>query len=321
MRYRPFGRTGIAVSALSLALNGETERRKPSDWLAIIHGALEHGVNAFEITRPSPALLSGLAEGIAAVRRALLFVSLRADPNMRGRDLDGWTSEVIAAGGLESIDLFTIDAASPEFEEGLVAGLRLKDLSLVRRLAIAGSGDLLVNHVEDPLFDALVMQFGLMSGWRDRNLVRTALERQMAVMSYDPYPTQLDQMVTDDKKPAKTGWFAARAAGDIRLSRVPGIHAGLDRRADLRGPRPDRTGHHQGADAGQGPRAPGRARRGPGTQPAGADQRPDRNVALHWRTNRAHQGLGQAPRLTGAPALPSSWAKGPTQLIEKGFRS
>ena len=70
MRYRPFGRTGIAVSALSLALNGDNDRRKAGDWLAIIHSALEHGVNAFEISRPSSALLSGLAEGIAAVRRA-----------------------------------------------------------------------------------------------------------------------------------------------------------------------------------------------------------------------------------------------------------
>src|SRR5580658_1187999 len=130
MRYRPFGRTGIAISALSLALNGDTERRKSSDWLAIVHSALEHGVNAFEIARPSPALLSGFAEGIATVRRALLFVSLRAEPNMRGRELDGWASEVIAGGSLGEIDLFTIEAASSEFEEALVAGLRLKDLSL-----------------------------------------------------------------------------------------------------------------------------------------------------------------------------------------------
>ena len=85
MLYRPFGRTGIAVSALSLTLNGEGDRRKSSDWLALVHSALEQGVNAFEILRPSHALLSGFAEGIAAVRRALLFVGLRADPNLSGR--------------------------------------------------------------------------------------------------------------------------------------------------------------------------------------------------------------------------------------------
>ena len=31
MRYRPFGRSGIAVSALSLTLTGEGDRRKSSE--------------------------------------------------------------------------------------------------------------------------------------------------------------------------------------------------------------------------------------------------------------------------------------------------
>src|ERR1700761_1184134 len=207
MRYRPFGRTGIAVSALSLTLSGEGDRRKSSDWLALVHSALEQGINAFEISRPSPALLSGFAEGIAAVKRALLFVALRAEPEMSGRKLDGWVSEVIAAGGLGQINLFTIDADSSQFEEALVAGLRLKDLDQGRRLAVAGTGDLLAEHVEDPLFEALVMPFGLTSGWHDRNLVRSALARQMGVMSYDPCPVQLTEMVKEERKQAKPGWF------------------------------------------------------------------------------------------------------------------
>ena len=207
MRYRPFGRTGIAVSAFSLILNGADDRRKASDWLALVHTALEHGVNAFEIARPSQALLTGFAEGIAAVRRSLLFVGLRANQDMPGRRLDGWVSEVIAAGALGEINLFTIDADSPEFEEALGAGLRLKDLSLVRRMAVAGTGELLADHVEDPLFDALVMPFGMLSGWRDRNLVRTALERQMGVMSYDPCPAELTEIAKEERKQAKGGWF------------------------------------------------------------------------------------------------------------------
>src|SRR5476649_2109648 len=207
MRYRPFGRNGLAVSALSLALSGDDDRRKAGDWLALVHGALEHGVNAFEIARPSQALLTGFAQGIAAVRRTLLFVALRADPDMDGRRLDGWVSEVVTAGGLGEVNLFTIDADSPQFEEALGAGLRLKDLNLVRRLAVAGPGEIVSAHVDDPLFDALVMPFGLLSGWRDRNLVRTALERQMGVMSYDPCPAQLTEMAKEDKKQAKGGWF------------------------------------------------------------------------------------------------------------------
>jgi len=206
MRYRPFGRTGIAVSAFSLTLSGD-EDRKASEWLSLVHAALEHGINAFEIVRPSQALLNGFAEGIAAVRRTLLFVALRADPDMPGAKLDGWVSEMVAAGGLGEINLLTLDADSPEFEEALGAALRLKDISLVRRLAVAGPGDALAGHVEDPLFDAIVMPFGVQSGWRDRNLVRTALARQMAVMAHDSCPAQLTAQVKEDAKQARGGWF------------------------------------------------------------------------------------------------------------------
>jgi aryl-alcohol dehydrogenase-like predicted oxidoreductase len=228
MRYRPFGRSGVAVSALSLTLNGADDRRKASDWLALVHAALEHGVNAFEIAQPSSALLTGFAQGIEAVRRPLLFVSLRSDPQMQGRRLDGWVSEVIAAGGFGEVNLFTIAADSPEFEEALGAGLRLRDLNLVRRLAVAGPCALLETHIEDPLFDALVIPFGMLSGWRERNLVRVALARQMGVMSYDPCPAQLTEMAKEERKQAKkSGWFKradplATAGSHTFLQSTPG---------------------------------------------------------------------------------------------------
>ena len=62
-------------------------------------------------------------------------------------------------------------------------------------------------NVEDPLFDAIVMPFGVQSGWRDRNLVRTALARQMAVMAHDSCPAQLTAQVKEDAKQARGGWF------------------------------------------------------------------------------------------------------------------
>jgi aryl-alcohol dehydrogenase-like predicted oxidoreductase len=227
MRYRPFGRSGIAVSALSLTLSGEDDRRKAGDWLGTVHAALELGVNAFELAQPSQALLMGFAEGIAAVRRTLLFVSLRVPPDMEGRRVDGWVSEVVGAGALGEINLCTLEADSPQFEEALGAGLRLKDLGLVRRLAVAGDGEALLDHVEDPLFDALVMPFGMMSGWRDRNLVRTALERGMGVMAHDPCPPQVTAMAKEDTKQTRGGWFKrpdplAAAGSHAFLQSTPG---------------------------------------------------------------------------------------------------
>lgn len=207
MRYRPFGRSGIAVSAISLVLSGEDDRRKVGDWVTLAHAALEQGVNAFELVKPSEALLMGFSEGIAAVRRTLLFVALRAHPEMDGRKLDGWVAEVVKTANLGEVNLLTLDADTPDFEENLAAGLRLKDLGLARRLAVAGPGELLHEHIEDPLFDALVLPFGMTSGWRDRNLVRTALERQMGVIAYDPCPSHITATAKEDHKQTRGGWF------------------------------------------------------------------------------------------------------------------
>jgi aryl-alcohol dehydrogenase-like predicted oxidoreductase len=207
MRYRPFGRTGIAVSAISLILDGEDDRRKVADWVALVHAALEHGVNAFELVKPSEALLMGFSEGVAAVRRTLLFVALRAHPEREGASLEGWVTQMVRASGLGQVNLLTLAADSPEFEENLGAALRLKDLELARRLAVAGPGELLHEYIEDPLFDAIVLPFGMTSGWRDRNLVRTALERQMGVIAYDPCPSHLTATAKEDQKQTRGGWF------------------------------------------------------------------------------------------------------------------
>jgi aryl-alcohol dehydrogenase-like predicted oxidoreductase len=207
MRYRPFGHTGIAVSALSLALNGDDDRRKADEWRGLIHAAFEEGVNSFELVRPSQALLDGFAEGAAAVKRTLLFVALRADPALEGRRLEGWVADVIGRAGVGELNLLTLQADAPEFEGALVAALRLKDLNLVRRIAVAGDGDSLAEHIQDPLFDAVVTPFGLLSGWRDRNLTRTALERQMGVIACDPCPPEIMSLAKEAHAETKPGMF------------------------------------------------------------------------------------------------------------------
>ncbi|HEY2709825.1 MAG TPA: aldo/keto reductase [Caulobacteraceae bacterium] len=207
MRYRPFGHTGIAVSALSLSLDGDGDRRKPEEWRAFVHAAFEEGINSFEFVKPSQAMLEGFAEGASVVKRSLLFLTLRADPALEGRRLEGWVADVIGRAGIGELNLLTIEATAPEFDGSLVAGLRLKDINLVRRLSVAGYGDQVTDHLEDPLFDAVIMPFGILSGWRDRNLTRVALERQMGVIASDPCPEGLLGLAEQAVQEAKPGWF------------------------------------------------------------------------------------------------------------------
>lgn len=208
MRYRPFARTGMAVSVLSLELSGEDDRRRPAEWRELLHAAFEEGVNAFELVNPSPALLSGFAEGAQVVKRSLLFVGLRADAADDGALLERAVQQVIAESGLGYLDLLTLGAGLTRSEDLLTAALRLKETDVARRLAVAGpSDDLLDADVDSGVLDAILTPFSLLSGWRDRNLVRRALESQMGVIGCDPCPDALESLMESAQAKAKPGWF------------------------------------------------------------------------------------------------------------------
>jgi len=208
MRYRPFARTGMAVSVLSLELSGEDDRRRPAEWRDLIHAAFEEGVNAFELVNPSPALMAGFAEGVQAVKRSLLFVGLRADAAVEGALLERAVRQVIAETGLGHLDLLTLGAGVTGQEDLLAAAIRLKDADAARRFAVAGASDDLIDaDVDSGLFDAVLTPFSLLSGWRDRNLVRRALEAQMGVIGCDPCPEALESLLETAQAKAKPGWF------------------------------------------------------------------------------------------------------------------
>jgi aryl-alcohol dehydrogenase-like predicted oxidoreductase len=207
MRYRPFARTGMAVSALSLRLNGDNDEREAADWRDLVHCAFEEGVNTFELVRPSAALMRGFGEGVAAVKRSLVFVALRLDPGLDGQGAIDWVDDALEATGLEEFNLVGVDL-SETVEGSIVPAMRwMKDEGMAHRLAVAGPGDLLEEAVQLGHFDAVITPFNLLSGWRERHLVRTALESQLGVIACDPCPAALAAMVEEGKAQGKGGWF------------------------------------------------------------------------------------------------------------------
>jgi aryl-alcohol dehydrogenase-like predicted oxidoreductase len=207
MRYRPFARTGMAVSTITLLLDGADEAKKPSDWRDLMHAAFEEGVNAFEIVRPTLHLLTGFAEGISAVKRSLLFVGLRVDSGMESEGLEAWGEEVASHSKLGELNLLTVDAGVARSEGMLAALQRMKTSQLAHRLAVAGDGDLLDEDIEAGHFDAVVTPFNMLSSLRDRNMVRKALENQMGVIASDPFPAALNGLIDAAEVETKPGWF------------------------------------------------------------------------------------------------------------------
>ena len=207
MRYRPFGRAGMAVSAVSLALDGE-DLKSAGAWRDLVHAAFEEGINAFELRRPSPELAEGLAEGASAVPRRLLFVGLRVEESEEAGPLVRGIEEFIDRSGLGYFDLLSVEA-TPAPPRGVPAALRaLKDQGRAVWLGVAGDHDLLEPHVEAGGFDALITPFNILSGWRERHMVRAAAERQLAVIGCDPYPARAAELAKAAADEAKPGWLA-----------------------------------------------------------------------------------------------------------------
>jgi aryl-alcohol dehydrogenase-like predicted oxidoreductase len=206
MRYRPFGQTGTAVSAVSLAL---TDMRgwDVRDWTALIHAALEQGINAFEIVGRSPAILEGLAAGLGDLERRLLFVGLRLGVPVNGqRDysakaLCGVIQATIARTGLEYLDVVLLDdpaedALSPDALAALKAE---RTRGSARMIGIAGLDPAIDFYIATGAFDVLAMPFGVMSGWLDRRRIREAVDREMAVMGTAFIPDGLAEQVAEAK--------------------------------------------------------------------------------------------------------------------------
>ncbi|MBI5940531.1 MAG: hypothetical protein HY859_08905, partial [Caulobacterales bacterium] len=68
MRYRPYGKAGQVVSAVSLLLNS-AHRQSGREWRALITAAMDNGINGFEIAGDAPALVEAAGEAMSEVER------------------------------------------------------------------------------------------------------------------------------------------------------------------------------------------------------------------------------------------------------------
>ena len=196
MRYRPFGSAGVAVSAISLRLEDQP-RLRGADWRKLIFAALESGINSFEIDGVSPALIEGATEAFSTVERRLLFIGWRlrgsSDRALRAQAVHDMIDQALDRTGLGHLDLATLDdpdknAFPAETLEQLKA---LRGARLIRLLGVAGAGDKFDAYVASGQFEAMATPFNLASGWIERNRVRAAMGREMAVIGQDYWPDVL----------------------------------------------------------------------------------------------------------------------------------
>lgn len=211
MRYRPFGSAGVAVSAITLRLEDQP-RLRGSDWRKLIFSALESGINSFEIDGVSSALIEGAAEAFSTVERRLLFIGWRLrgslDRALKAQAVHDMIDQALDRTGLGHLDLATLDDPDANVfpAETLEQLKALRGARLIRLLGVAGAGDKFDAYVASGQFDAMATPFNLASGWVERNRVRSAVGREMAVIGLDYWPETLREAHTAKFLPRPSLW-------------------------------------------------------------------------------------------------------------------
>ena len=230
MRSRPFGATGIAVSALTLRL-ADSSRLRASDWRALVFTALENGINSFQIDGDAPEMLQGVGEAFASVERRLLFLTwrVRQDSNQLGQQtLDGLRRWAYEGLGLDYLDLLLINdpqasSLPMNFEAGLQA---LWSARALGGLGIASRGDIHPGLLANGLVTAVSSPYNLSSGWAERHRIRLASQNNFAVIGEDFWPQALRELA--DQAPRRPSFWQRRTdpladvGGYEFLSKTPG---------------------------------------------------------------------------------------------------
>ncbi len=198
MRYRPFGNSGMTVSAITLRLSDQS-RLRAAEWRALIFTAIENGINSFQIDGESPALLQGAAEAFASIERRLLFLTWRVREEA-GQFTTEVVDQMMASAfdglGLDYLDLVLLnDPLGPELPTAGGAALRaLHERRAIRGLGVASRGDVDPALTQSGLVTALSSPFNLSSGWAERNRVRAAVSQNLAVIGEDFWPQALREI-------------------------------------------------------------------------------------------------------------------------------
>ncbi|MFN3523189.1 MAG: aldo/keto reductase [Phenylobacterium sp.] len=211
MRYRPFGISGKAVSAISVLMRESSALPTPLAWRTFIFSAMESGVNCFEMVAGSEAMCAGMRGALEAVERRLLFLTWR----MRGEAGRPLTADHISRSVREGLhrvhcayfDVLMLDeqafATLTDDAHQLLDDLRAGGLAL--QIGVAGGGPVIDSAIADPTFEVAASPFNLTSGWDVRRRMKEAVAANMALVGYDVFPQALLKPAA--VQPQKTGLF------------------------------------------------------------------------------------------------------------------
>lgn len=224
MRYRPFGRSGVAVSALTLRLGADAVAGGPEGARRLVYAALEAGVNTFHLAADA-VLAEVVGQALSGVDRKLLCVSLALGSATRrngGRDFsaEGMTAAIdqtLSVSGLDWLDIAMLDEpGADELSQTALNALKAQRSSgRVRLLGVSGGSEVMDTYVSTNAFDVMATPYHVNSPWQVKARIRAALERDMAIMAYDVFPETLNnaRKAQAIAEPRKKGLFGLGGSG------------------------------------------------------------------------------------------------------------
>ncbi|WP_372706840.1 aldo/keto reductase [Brevundimonas sp.] len=203
MRYRPYGRSGQAVSAVTLSLGPRDLAHGAETARELIYSALEAGINSYRLENADPVLAEVLGQALKHVDRKLVQVALMlgAGDGRSGSDRDfsaeGMTASIDRAlniSGLGWFDLAMLDEPQDhELPQSSLNALKaLRATERVRLLGISGDGEVMDIYVSTGAFDVLATSLHVNSPWQIRSRLRAAREGDMAIFVHGYFPDSLD---------------------------------------------------------------------------------------------------------------------------------
>jgi aryl-alcohol dehydrogenase-like predicted oxidoreductase len=225
VRYRPFGRSGVSVSAVALSLGEEASRKGTEHMRALIYAALEAGVNTYHLATCDTEAPAVLGEALSVVERRLVFVSMRlgvkrtrtgVERDFSAEALTGTIDHAVNASGLGHIDLAVLDDPSTEelSHTALGALKTQRATGRVSLLGVSGDNDAMDAYISSNAFDVLATPYHLRSDWKVRNRLKSSLERDMGALAYGYFPEELatPRKIEQLAQPVRRGLFGGRAA-------------------------------------------------------------------------------------------------------------
>ncbi len=239
MRYRPFGHSGQALSAVGLRLDVAHLRKHTGQAEKLIMAALEAGINTYHFDAFDLAFLKEMAALMTVVERRLLFVSISPDLPGQPGDLAGYTMphfkdrlrDLVKGTGFSWIDLLLLEQPGANYvpPESFTFLRDLKRAGMIRHIgAVADTADI-KPLVATRQFSVIKTGFDIDSTWEKRHQIDHAIHNNICVIGADYFPDMYRKESDVVPTKARFGFFGGKPKDPLAGA---GTHAFLHQTAD-----------------------------------------------------------------------------------------